>query len=169
MLEVWLVGLSWPGSTVLAPREHRRILATWNIKGRLPWGSWPRLFADEKKWEIAKGAAAIDILLIMGWWHHQLQPSLHSSELQKRGWEMKGGTEMTASLILSLYYKNLVQTVQKNLPLLHYCLPLCRLFVPMHLKTACAHCKQDPIYVFPEMKLHSLVPNFHSRVSVSDL
>ncbi len=31
------------------------------------------------------------------------------------------------------------------------------------------HCKQDPIYVFPEMKLCDLVPNFHIHVSVSDL
>jgi hypothetical protein len=31
------------------------------------------------------------------------------------------------------------------------------------------HCKQDLIYVFPEMKLCGLVPNFHIHVSVSDL
>jgi len=31
------------------------------------------------------------------------------------------------------------------------------------------HCKEDPIYVFPEMKLRGLVPNFHIYVSVSDL
>jgi hypothetical protein len=31
------------------------------------------------------------------------------------------------------------------------------------------HCKQDPMYVFPEMKLRCLVPNFHIHVSVSDL
>ncbi len=31
-----------------------------------------------------------------------------------------------------------------------------------------AHCKQDPIYVFPEMKLRGIVPNFHIHVSVSD-
>jgi hypothetical protein len=31
------------------------------------------------------------------------------------------------------------------------------------------HCKQDPIYVFPEMKLRGLrLPNFHIHVSVSD-
>jgi hypothetical protein len=30
------------------------------------------------------------------------------------------------------------------------------------------HCKQDPIYAFPEMKLRGLVPSFHSQVSVSD-
>ncbi len=30
------------------------------------------------------------------------------------------------------------------------------------------HCKQDPIYVFPEMKLRGLFPNFHIHVSVSD-
>ncbi len=28
------------------------------------------------------------------------------------------------------------------------------------------HCKQDLIYIFPEMKLLGLVPNFHIRVSV---
>jgi hypothetical protein len=32
-----------------------------------------------------------------------------------------------------------------------------------------SHCKQDPIYVFPKMKLRGLVPNFHIHVSVSDL
>jgi hypothetical protein len=31
------------------------------------------------------------------------------------------------------------------------------------------HCKEDPVYVFPEMKLRGLVPNFHVCVSVSDL
>jgi hypothetical protein len=31
------------------------------------------------------------------------------------------------------------------------------------------HCKENPIYVFPEMKLLSLVPNFPIHVSVSDL
>ncbi len=31
------------------------------------------------------------------------------------------------------------------------------------------HCKQDPIYLFPEMTLRGLVPNFHVYVSVSDL
>jgi hypothetical protein len=30
------------------------------------------------------------------------------------------------------------------------------------------HCKDDPIYVFPEMKLRGLVPNSHGHVSVSD-
>ncbi len=28
------------------------------------------------------------------------------------------------------------------------------------------NCKEDPIYVFPEMKLRGLVPNFHIHVSV---
>jgi hypothetical protein len=28
------------------------------------------------------------------------------------------------------------------------------------------HCKEDPIYVFLEMKLSGLVPNFHIHVSV---
>jgi hypothetical protein len=32
-----------------------------------------------------------------------------------------------------------------------------------------AHCKEDPIYVFPEMKLPGLNPNFHIHVSVSNL
>jgi hypothetical protein len=31
------------------------------------------------------------------------------------------------------------------------------------------HCKQDPIYEFPEMKLRGLVPKFHIHVSVIDL
>jgi hypothetical protein len=31
------------------------------------------------------------------------------------------------------------------------------------------HCKEDPIYVFPEMKLLGLFPNFHIYVSISDL
>ncbi len=32
-----------------------------------------------------------------------------------------------------------------------------------------AYCKQDLFYVFPEMKLHGLVSNFHIHVSLSDL
>jgi hypothetical protein len=36
----------------------------------------------------------------------------------------------------------------------------------MGIKT---HCKDDPIHVFPEMKLRSLVPNFQTHLSVSDL
>ncbi len=31
------------------------------------------------------------------------------------------------------------------------------------------HCKEDPIYVFPGMKLHGFVPNSYIHVSVSDL
>jgi hypothetical protein len=31
------------------------------------------------------------------------------------------------------------------------------------------HCKQNPIYVFPERKLCSLVSNFHILVSVRNL
>jgi hypothetical protein len=31
------------------------------------------------------------------------------------------------------------------------------------------HCKEDPIYVFPEMKLRSLVPNSYINESVRDL
>jgi hypothetical protein len=30
------------------------------------------------------------------------------------------------------------------------------------------HCKQDPIYVFPEMKLRGLIPKFHIHVSGND-
>jgi hypothetical protein len=33
------------------------------------------------------------------------------------------------------------------------------------LLVSAAHCKEDPIYVFPEMKLRGLVPNFHIHVS----
>jgi hypothetical protein len=31
------------------------------------------------------------------------------------------------------------------------------------------HCTENQIYVFPELKLHSLDPNFYIYVSVSDL
>ena len=31
------------------------------------------------------------------------------------------------------------------------------------------HCTANPRQIFPEIKLHSLVPNFHIHVSVSDL
>jgi hypothetical protein len=31
------------------------------------------------------------------------------------------------------------------------------------------HCNEDPIYVFPEMKLRGLIPNIQIHVSVSDL
>jgi hypothetical protein len=31
------------------------------------------------------------------------------------------------------------------------------------------HCTENPIYVFPEMKLRGLVPNFYIHVSVSNL
>ncbi len=31
------------------------------------------------------------------------------------------------------------------------------------------HCKEDSNYVFPEIKLHGLVPNFHIHKSASDL
>jgi hypothetical protein len=30
------------------------------------------------------------------------------------------------------------------------------------------HCNENPIYVFPEKKLHGLSPNFHIHASVSD-
>jgi len=32
-----------------------------------------------------------------------------------------------------------------------------------------SHCKENPIYEFPEKKLRSLSPNFHVHISVSDL
>jgi hypothetical protein len=32
-----------------------------------------------------------------------------------------------------------------------------------------AHCKEDSKYVFPEIKLRGLVPNFRIHTSVSDL
>ncbi len=31
------------------------------------------------------------------------------------------------------------------------------------------HCKDDPIDVFPDMKMRGIVPNFHIHVYVSDL
>jgi hypothetical protein len=31
------------------------------------------------------------------------------------------------------------------------------------------HCKEDPIYAFPEMKLRGFVPNFRIHVSMSNL
>ncbi len=37
------------------------------------------------------------------------------------------------------------------------------------LVTMTSHFNQNPINVFPEMKLRSLVPNFHIHVSVCDL
>ncbi len=36
-------------------------------------------------------------------------------------------------------------------------------------KCAGIHCAENPIYVFPEMKLRGLIPNFFIHVSVSDL
>ena len=38
-----------------------------------------------------------------------------------------------------------------------------------HQRNNRLHCRQDRIYVFPEMKLSGLVPNFHTHVSVSNL
>jgi hypothetical protein len=32
-----------------------------------------------------------------------------------------------------------------------------------------SHCKENPIYVFPEKKLPGLSPNFYIHVSVNDL
>jgi hypothetical protein len=39
----------------------------------------------------------------------------------------------------------------------------------MYRLTAGLHCKEDPIYVFLEMKLRGFVPDFYINVSVSDL
>ncbi len=35
--------------------------------------------------------------------------------------------------------------------------------------TTTVHCTENPIYVFPEKKLRSLVPNYYIHVSVRDL
>jgi hypothetical protein len=37
------------------------------------------------------------------------------------------------------------------------------------VKAVFLHCKESPIYIFPEKNLHGLSPNFHIHVSVSDL
>jgi hypothetical protein len=37
-----------------------------------------------------------------------------------------------------------------------------------YARVSVTHCKQDPVYVFPEMKRRGLVPNFHIHVSLSD-
>jgi hypothetical protein len=37
------------------------------------------------------------------------------------------------------------------------------------LERILVYCKEDPIYVFPEIKLHGSVPNFYIHVSLSDL
>ncbi len=42
-------------------------------------------------------------------------------------------------------------------------------FISSEPSAAFLHCKEDPIYVFPEMKLRGLVPIFHIHVSVSNL
>ncbi len=38
-----------------------------------------------------------------------------------------------------------------------------------HSKSFHPHCKENPIYVFPEKELHGLSPNFHIYMSASDL
>jgi hypothetical protein len=38
-----------------------------------------------------------------------------------------------------------------------------------NLKGRCLHSKEDPIYVFPEIKLRGTSPNFYLQLSVSDL
>ncbi len=42
-------------------------------------------------------------------------------------------------------------------------------YTGIHNDTLTPHCEEDPIYVFPEMKLIGLVPSFHILVSVNDL
>jgi hypothetical protein len=39
----------------------------------------------------------------------------------------------------------------------------------LNIKNYTLHCTENPIYVFPEMKLRSLVPNSYIHVSVSHL
>ncbi len=39
----------------------------------------------------------------------------------------------------------------------------------IYVPEAYLHCKENPIYVFPEKKLRCISPNFHIHVSVSDL
>jgi hypothetical protein len=41
--------------------------------------------------------------------------------------------------------------------------------VRVNLAYLLTHCKEDPVYVFPEMKMRGLSPNLHTRVSVNDL
>jgi hypothetical protein len=42
--------------------------------------------------------------------------------------------------------------------------------VDTHLNSfSCAHCNENPIYVFPEKELHGLSPNIHIYVYLSDL
>jgi hypothetical protein len=38
-----------------------------------------------------------------------------------------------------------------------------------HCQYTSLHCTEDPIYLFPEMQLRSLIPNSYIHVSVSDL
>ncbi len=51
-------------------------------------------------------------------------------------------------------------------PFLYYA---CNFSLSLCSTLAHLHCKEDPIYVFPEMKLRGLIPNFHIHVSVSDI
>jgi hypothetical protein len=53
---------------------------------------------------------------------------------------------------------------------------MCTLFLPQpslldhqHSYQVYNHCTENPIYVFPEMKLRSLVHNSYINLSVSDL
>jgi hypothetical protein len=47
---------------------------------------------------------------------------------------------------------------------------LVSLLTPLSLQFCLlVHCTENPIYVFPKMKLRGLVPNSYSHVSVSDL
>ncbi len=36
------------------------------------------------------------------------------------------------------------------------------------ISTGFVHCKEDPIYVFPDIKMRGLVPNFHFHLSLTD-
>jgi hypothetical protein len=42
-------------------------------------------------------------------------------------------------------------------------------YVNRGIKVNAGHCTANSKQIFPEMKLHSLVPNFHIHVSVSNL
>ncbi len=63
-------------------------------------------------------------------------------------------------------YHHMIDTPQIHIALSSIPLP----FPPLlSLSVSLLHCKEDLIYVFPEMKLHGLVPCFYIHVSVSDL
>jgi hypothetical protein len=67
--------------------------------------------------------------------------------------------EMRASFPMSTFTYHWGMKDRPCFPILQY----------MYLKGLCRpHCKQDPIYVFPVMKLRGLVPNFHIQISLRD-